>query len=155
MKKWIKWFLCVLLCVVGVWALPVLATTTWQSTGAPEGGRIWGIQVHPSNPQIIYAETAGGLYTSIDGGTSWSVISSLNTQEVPHLVIDPLNPQTMYAHAYSDGLFKSTDGGATWSNTPFSSLLLQALAIDPNNSQVLYVGERLNFYKSTDSSGML
>jgi hypothetical protein len=58
------------------------------------------------------------------------------------LVIDPVDPQTMYAAGVAGGVFKTTDGGASW--RPTSDLLpniaVSSLAMDPTNRSVLYAG---------------
>jgi hypothetical protein len=58
------------------------------------------------------------------------------------LVVDPRNPQILYAAAASGGIWKSKDAGDTW--TPIADFLantaVNSLALDPTNSQVLYAG---------------
>lgn len=58
------------------------------------------------------------------------------------LVMDPNNPQTMYAGAVTGGVWKTVDGGQNW--TPLTDLLpilnIGALAMDPNDSNTLYAG---------------
>ena len=57
-------------------------------------------------------------------------------------VIDPTDPDIMYAGGVAGGIWKSTDGGASWN--PADDLLLNlavaSLAIDPTNPSVLYAG---------------
>jgi photosystem II stability/assembly factor-like uncharacterized protein len=67
--------------------------------------------------------------------------------------IDPKTPQTIYVGGYS--LYKSIDGGSTWSKklgTPFGSRGVRALAINPQASDVLYVGTYGRLLKSTDGA---
>ncbi|MFC5047559.1 T9SS type A sorting domain-containing protein [Aquimarina sp. TRL1] len=56
-------------------------------------------------------------------------------------IIDPNNPSTFYVGAPGGGIWKSTDRGANW--TPLSDKLPQigvsGIAIDPNNSKVIYI----------------
>ena len=58
------------------------------------------------------------------------------------LVVDPVDPQTMYAAGVSGGVWKSTDGGASW--RPMSDLLpsiaVVSLAMAPSDRNVLYAG---------------
>lgn len=65
------------------------------------------------------------------------------------LLIDPRNPDTMYAAAVGGGVWKSVDGGLDW--TQLTDLLLPniavaSLAMDPSNSQVLYAGTGEGFF---------
>jgi len=59
-----------------------------------------------------------------------------------NMVIDPNNQNIMYSGSNNLGVFKTTDGGTTWSaiNTGLTNTVIQALAISPSNSQVLYAG---------------
>jgi len=56
--------------------------------------------------------------------------------------LDPSNPNTIYAGAPAGGLWKSVNGGASWTSmTDFLPIIgCSDLAIDPNNSDVLYLG---------------
>ncbi|MEO0629638.1 MAG: hypothetical protein AAFY46_02785, partial [Planctomycetota bacterium] len=57
-------------------------------------------------------------------------------------VIDPTNPNILYAGGVAGGVWKSTDAGASWTATgdTLINLAIASLAIDPNNTQVLYAG---------------
>ncbi|MDH7444698.1 T9SS type A sorting domain-containing protein [Aquimarina sp. 2201CG14-23] len=58
------------------------------------------------------------------------------------IAVDPSNPNTYYVGAPAGGIWKSTDSGTTW--TPLSDNLLQigvsAIAIDPRDSDIIYIG---------------
>ncbi len=58
------------------------------------------------------------------------------------ILVDPNNSQVIYICASSGGVWKTTNGGTTW--TPLSdtlgSLSSGYLAMDPANSQILYLG---------------
>ncbi|MDI9310948.1 MAG: T9SS type A sorting domain-containing protein [Limnohabitans sp.] len=77
-------------------------------------------------------------------------------------VTDPNNENIIYVGAANGGVWKSTDGGLNWSPiTDFiDSLGISGLAIDPNNSNVIYAmtgdadGSNIQFnglYKSLDA----
>jgi photosystem II stability/assembly factor-like uncharacterized protein len=72
------------------------------------------------------------------------------------LVIDPLNPATLYVGARIAGVFKSTDGGASWtsanSGLPASQgVSIGPLVIDPLNPATLYAGtSNAGVFKSAD-----
>lgn len=134
--------------------------------------------VDPVNPDTLYAGTfdftyfgyAGldyrnGVLKSTDGGAHWSTTGLAGTG-VNVLAIDPASPSTIYAATtgtYSDprgfrGLFKSTDGGASWLaiNNGLADLIdghlrLNALVIDSDNSNMLYIGtSSKGVFKSID-----
>jgi photosystem II stability/assembly factor-like uncharacterized protein len=64
------------------------------------------------------------------------------------LVIDPSNPNVMYAAGVAGGVWKTTDGGASW--TPRGDLLanlaITSLAMSPANPRVLYAGTGEGFF---------
>jgi hypothetical protein len=76
-----------------------------------------------------------GLYKSTDGGHTWSFIHDGSTNPSPctaaslnealnltpcspigvvRVLLDPSNPDTVYASSYARGVWRSTDAGATW-----------------------------------------
>ena len=64
------------------------------------------------------------------------------------LLIDPGAPNTMYAAGVAGGVWKTTNGGAAW--TPLddfmANLAVNAMAMDPGNSGVLYAGTGEGFF---------
>jgi hypothetical protein len=64
----------------------------------------------------FYANLGAGVYKSMNGGTTWSVIASAPFVGVGFydLVIDPLNVAILYA-ATTSGFYVSTNSGANWS----------------------------------------
>ena len=141
------------------------------------------IVVHPSNPNTIWVAAQGplwssggerGLYKSTDGGSNWNkVLGGNEWTGVTDLVVDPRNPDHMYAATWQrhrtiaaymgggpdSGLHRSTDGGETWtkltSGLPSSNLGKIGLAISPQQPDVLYAAIELDrttggVYKSVD-----
>ncbi|MBI4729580.1 MAG: hypothetical protein HY775_08805, partial [Acidobacteria bacterium] len=125
--------------------------------------------VHPADPQIAYAALPNRdqVFKTTDGGETWVPagagiqFESGGSTHVYTLVMDPSNPETLYAGAYNTGVFKTTDGGATWAAASTGLLSediyqrsVRALAIDPLNSQTLYAGTYggAGLLKSTDGA---
>src|SRR5262245_59205255 len=69
------------------------------------------------------------------------------------LVIDPITPGTIDA-AGDGGVFKSVDGASTWkpARDGITELTIDAVAVDPTNSQIVYAGSNGGggVFKSTD-----
>lgn len=72
------------------------------------------------------------------------------------LVIDPNNPNILYAGGVAGGVWKSIDAGASWNPTgdTLINLAVSSLAIDPNNSQVLYAGTGEGFFNGDSVRGL-
>jgi photosystem II stability/assembly factor-like uncharacterized protein len=121
---------------------------------------IGAIAVAPSNPQIIYVGTGNpafrntfltgdGMYKSTDGGKTWSHIGLDKTGIISWIIVDPNDPNVVYAAAMGQGwvsnpdrgVFKSTDGGQTWKKILYVDDKTGAatMAMDSSNPQVLYV----------------
>jgi photosystem II stability/assembly factor-like uncharacterized protein len=106
--------------------------------GLKETRQIGDIVVHPTNPDLVYVGALGhvwapnaerGVFRSKDGGRTWEKILFRNDSTgVVDLVIDPNNPNVLYAAFWQagrtpwllssggrgSGLFKTTDGGDHW-----------------------------------------
>jgi photosystem II stability/assembly factor-like uncharacterized protein len=118
------------------------AGKTWKYMGLKETQSIARIVVNPKDPNIAYVAALGhlfgpnkerGLYKTTDGGATWTNTKSIDDDTgFTDLVIDPSNPNTLYAASYQrrrvpwgfngggpgSGIWKTTDAGKTW--TKFS-----------------------------------
>jgi photosystem II stability/assembly factor-like uncharacterized protein len=120
----------------GVWKT-TNAGTTWKPVFDKQPvASVGALAVSPSNPKVIYVGTGetdirsdlasgDGVYKSTDGGETWKNVGLKETRQIGKIVIDPSNPDIVYAgalgYAYGPnedrGVYKSTDGGATWKLT--------------------------------------
>jgi hypothetical protein len=81
--------------------------------------------------------------TGLDAAGVWQLRGPVNVGgRVTDVVGDPANANKFYVGAASGGVWKTTDGGATF--TPIfdglGTLSIGALALDPRDSNILYVG---------------
>ncbi|MGC2697199.1 MAG: transcriptional regulator [Candidatus Angelobacter sp.] len=137
------------------------AEQQWVPLG-PDGGTVRSLTFDPRNPDRIFLGTsAGTLYLSTDGGTSWSRLAKLgNAAEMvlDHILIDPREPRNMFAAAWnaqlpnSDGdLFRSKDAGKTWEIVAdLHGKSLRTLGMAASNSKILVVGALDGIYRSGD-----
>jgi hypothetical protein len=153
---------------------------TWTgSIIAPSIPSVLTVAVDPKTPSRLFAlADPGHLYGSSDSGQSWTPLGSpgLCTFPCPTLVgpfgpaytliLDPLNPTTMYGAGScfipgtlnGCGISKSTDGGVTWSVKPITAAgqptnnIVLGLAIDPKTTSTIYAATAYQgIYKSTDA----
>ena len=129
-------------------------------------GRTNSIAFHPTNPNIFYIAAAqGGVWKTTDGGVNWAVLTdNLPTLACGDVVVDQQNPNVLYLGTgelnyssdsqYGNGIYKSTDAGATWFQVATVSQVgnrCSYMAIDPFNSNIVYMGGSSGIYKSTNA----
>lgn len=139
---------------------------SWKNVGLKTSEHIGRIAIDPRDSNIVFVAAQGplwspggerGLYKTTDGGKTWKpVITISENTGVTDVVIDPANPDTMYAaswqrrrHFYTlinggpeSAVYKSTDGGNTWaklrSGLPPGDLGRIGLSISPADTNVVY-----------------
>ena len=123
---------------------------------------IGDIAVAPSDPKTIYVGTGeandrntvswgAGVYTSKDGGTTWTRSGLEKTRAIARIVVHPTDPKTAWVCSPGDvwqpgerGIYKTTDGGTSWKKVyaapaPFEMRAgCGDLAMDPSDPNVLY-----------------
>jgi photosystem II stability/assembly factor-like uncharacterized protein len=146
---------------------------TWSPTGLTyqltngDASLIRKVVIHPTNTNSLVACGSDGLWTSANGGTSWTKkLDSLCWD----LQVDPVNPNILYlatgwvatSNMGSAAIYKSTNFGNTWTilNTgiPFTGTVQRVkLAIAPNDANYIYAAAvDINYglygiYKSTNA----
>ncbi len=159
---------------------------TWKHMGLKNSEHIAKIIVDPRNSNIVYVASIGplwseggdrGLYKSIDGGKTWE--SKIKVDEhtgVTDLIMDPNNPDVLYAATYQrrrhvftwmsggpgSGLYKSTDSGESWeqlkTGLPSSIIGRIGLAMSPADSDIVYaiveaMDGQQGFYRTSNRGG--
>ncbi len=134
------------------------------------------LELQPGNPKVIFASMwfgqrkpwtilsgarEGGIYKSTDGGDTWNKLAGGLPNEIfgrSNVAISDSKPNRIYALIEAkpgSGLYRSEDAGASWSlingasNLTTRPFYYTTLGVDPNNSDVVYVGNE-GWYKSTD-----
>ena len=123
------------------------ATASTSRSTADGRGRTWGsndtrhigrIVIHPPNPDIVYVAAVGHLWGSnasaacsrppTAGRRGRRCFTSTRTPARPIIVMDPQDPETLFAATYQrqrkawgfngggpgSGIYRTRDGGATW-----------------------------------------
>ncbi|MGC6488940.1 MAG: VPS10 domain-containing protein [Planctomycetota bacterium] len=115
---------------------------TWAHVGLRETFQIGHVEVHPTNPDVVYVAALGrlwgdnaarGVYRTEDGGGTWEQVLHLDDKTgCIDVRLHPRDPLTVFACLYErkrdrfdgndpvvrfgehSGLYKSVDGGETW-----------------------------------------
>ena len=139
------------------------AGKTWTHVGLADTSQIGRMQIHPTNPAIVYVAAIGhpygpnaerGVFRSKDGGKTWQKVLYVNDKTgAADIAMDATNPQVLYATTWQvlrtpwdiystgpgAGIYKSIDGGDTWSRLttglPSGNLGKIGVAVSPANPQ--------------------
>jgi photosystem II stability/assembly factor-like uncharacterized protein len=114
------------------------AGKTWELMGLPYSQHTGQIQIHPTNPDIVWVGIIGslysknkerGLYKTVDGGKTWKKVLYIDESTgIIDIKINPSNPDILLASSWEryrqahdfigngDGsaIWRSEDGGDTW-----------------------------------------
>ncbi|WP_093113697.1 VPS10 domain-containing protein [Salinimicrobium catena] len=140
----------------------------WKSTS---GGVTWkpvfddqptasigAVAIQQSNPSVVWVGTGEGnprnslnggfgIYKSLDGGKTWKNMGLEKTRHIHRVIIDPTDPNTVYAAAIGSpwgehperGVYRTRDGGKSWEKILFTNNRSGAaeLVMDPTNPNKL------------------
>ncbi|WP_250433829.1 T9SS type A sorting domain-containing protein [Hanstruepera flava] len=118
---------------------------TWNTTGlSPVNtpGSMNDIYIHPTNSNILWVATSGGVYKTTNAGTTWSNSNGTANLNIKDIKIHPTNPNIIYA-VTTNRFYKSTNGGDTFNviighGLPTSSARM-VIDITPDNPAVVYL----------------
>jgi len=139
---------------------------SWKNLGLKKSEHIGRVIIDPRDSKAVYVAAEGplwgpggdrGLYKTTDAGKTWRAVLTISENTgVNDVVMDPSNPDILYASAYQrrrhvftliDGgpesaIYKSTDAGATWnklsSGLPSVDMGRIGLAVSPADPNVIY-----------------
>ncbi|HQU58372.1 MAG TPA: glycosyl hydrolase, partial [Saprospiraceae bacterium] len=156
---------------------------SWKNMGLKASEHIGKIIVDPRDSRVVYVAAIGplwneggdrGVFKTTDGGKTWEPVLTIDENTgVTDLVMDPRNPDVLYAAAYQrrrhvftyvsggpgSGIYKTTDGGKTWEKAnkglPSVDIGRIGLAISPANPEVIYAmveaaQDKGGFFRSTN-----
>lgn len=141
---------------------------TWVNVGPHNiGGRLTGIAIHPTNPDIVYFTAADGGVWKSDNGTSLAFEARPISDDLPTLAmgsidIDPNNPDIVYvgtgeANGSADsypgvGVIRSTDAGATWTVIGGGEMKnIGAIRVHKTADSIIIAASRQGLYRSSDA----
>ncbi len=127
---------------------------------------VHSIAVYPQDENILLVSTApnlfinnplpGKVFKSTDGGSNFTEMQGLPDRPVPDLIFDPNNSDIAYVVYSGFGgshVYKTIDAGASWEdidNGALPDVPTNTIAVDPQNSEHVYIGNDLGVYASLD-----
>jgi len=121
---------------------------------------IGSLAIQQSNPYIVWAGTGEGnprnsinlgegIYKTLDAGKTWKRMGLEKTRNIHRILIDPTQPDIVYAGAIGNpyaehpdrGLFKTSNGGNTWEKILYTNDTsgVGDMIMDPSNPNKLFV----------------
>ncbi|WP_319502132.1 glycosyl hydrolase [uncultured Draconibacterium sp.] len=156
---------------------------SFKNMGLKESRQIGGIVIDPRNSDIVFVAAEGsawgpgeerGLYKSTDGGETWNKVLEISENTgVNNVVMDPCNPDVMYATSEQrrrtsftkigggpeSAVYKSTDGGENWRkvmkglpSVDIGGMGIDVSPVDPNYVYLIVEAaeDKGGFFRSTD-----
>ncbi|MEW6511369.1 MAG: glycosyl hydrolase [Bacteroidota bacterium] len=157
--------------------------SSWENMGLKSSEHIGKILIDPRDSRVVYVAAQGplwnpggdrGLYKTTDGGKTWEAVLTISKNTgVTDVVMDPRNPDLLYAAAYQrrrhvwtlinggpeSAIYRSEDGGADWkkltSGLPSEDMGRIGLTIPPTAPDIVYATIEAalgkgGLYRSTD-----
>jgi photosystem II stability/assembly factor-like uncharacterized protein len=145
---------------VGTWHLGYRSSDfgkTWEqnSRGMISDSDVFSICIDERDPKTVFASACTGLYRSVDHGASWTrlrVFPESYLVRAQVVVIDPHHSERVYGGT-TEGLFLSRDSGKTWNRVTSSDLTVNAIQVDPADSNVILIGTELHGVLHSNNGG--
>lgn len=140
----------------------------WRSIGpANMGGRTADVEGVPGNANIVYVATgSGGLWKTVNAGVTWKpIFERQGTFSIGDIALAPSNPDVVWVGtgesnvrnsvSFGNGVYKSTDGGKNWQHMGLKDTEhISAIAIHPQNPDIVYVGALGHAFGPNDERGV-
>lgn len=96
------------------------------------------VESDPTKGNTVYVKTLHTIYKSTNAGDTWLNLPIHDPEQLLTLKIAPSNPEFLYVGS-NNGIWTSSNGGASWTRYGKESFaLLDPVAIDVSNPQVLF-----------------
>jgi photosystem II stability/assembly factor-like uncharacterized protein len=126
------------------------------SNGAVGGGihaDVHDIQFDPTNSNIAFVCSDGGIYKSTNGGSTFNPINNglAATQFYASIGVSKQDPNFIVGGLQDNYVYKTTNGGSTWTLVTSAVGDGSGCAVDPTNDQnVLISGDARRVYSSAN-----
>ncbi len=139
---------------IGVWKSVDGGITFQPSNAGMTTATVGKIAIHPVDNMKLIAATSSGLFRTVNGGVSWTNVSTGNFKDV---VLKPGDPNIVYA-TRSGNFYRSTNNGQSFTQitTGLPTSSRGAIAVSPANPSIVYFiitndDSFKGLYQSTDS----
>lgn len=110
------------------------------------------LQIHPTNPDIVYLGTRHDIMKTTDGGATWTSVRYDWNMNPSAIIINSQNPNIVIAGG-PEGMYRTTNGGSTW--TTITSTRVYDLKYKSDDPNVVFALMHnpvnvTDFYRSTD-----
>ncbi|MEA3138745.1 MAG: hypothetical protein QOK23_914 [Gammaproteobacteria bacterium] len=124
----------------------------WRGIGPFRGGRAVAVAGVPGSPNVFYfGAAAGGVWKTIDAGTTWKpIFDGVKASSIGAIAVARSNPSVIYVGTgegnlrgnvtWGGGIFKSNDAGATWTDLGLTDTRqIGAVIVDPVDPNIVLV----------------
>jgi photosystem II stability/assembly factor-like uncharacterized protein len=146
----------------------LLAGLKFRSIGPYRGGRVTAVTGVRGRPLTFYfGGTGGGVFRTVDGGSSWEPISDkdLKTGSVGAIALAESDPNVLYVGmgeapirgnvSHGDGVYKSTDGGKSFRNVGLrDTSQISRIFVHPKDPDLVYVAAQGHVYGKSPERGI-
>ncbi len=130
-------------------------------------GRISSIDAVMEKGRLTFyvGSASGGVWKSVNGGTTFKPVFDKHTQSIGAVTIDPSNPNTVWVGtgetwvrnsvSVGTGIYKTTDGGENWELKGLAdSERISRILVDPKNSETVYACATGHLWNSNAERGV-
>ena len=131
---------------------------SWQIKGStdPWGGSDYvhadnhAMACHPTNPEIIYAGTDGGIFKTTNNGSTWSDLSDgLRIAQIYRISSSPTNPDLLIGGWQDNGT--NLWNGSGWEEVDYSTWDGMEALIDYTDEDIMFLTHQYgDLFRSTD-----
>ena len=123
----------------------------WRITTGWEETEVLKVKVDPSNPSVVYAATAYGVFKTEDSGETWKERNAGFLKPFVSDVLLDRSKQHRILAATENGVYRSTDGAKRWQLSGLKGKGVRTLLQHPSEPKVFFAGtEDDGFFFSTD-----
>ena len=147
-----------------------ISTLDGQVYTSTDAGKSWRLLVNLNQPQLILDQlmvdsrdsniiytsghrykSPGGFFRTTDGGVTWKESKELRNESIHSMAQSAKDPNMLIVGTLT-GIWISKDSGENWEKVSSSTMPvnIDALAVDPRNTDTIYAGTWWRAYKTTD-----